>query len=113
MDFQLLVVTVKSDLTEKVVEAAKKVGAPGSTVLPAHGTGITEAKSFFGLDLDISTDVILLLLVKHLVDDVLQAINEAGEFDKPGTGIAFVVPVDKTIGLQPQIPHFNRMLKRH
>jgi nitrogen regulatory protein P-II 1 len=113
MDFQLLVVAVKSDLTQKVVEAAKKVGAPGSTVLPAHGTGITEAKTFFGLDLDISTDVILFLLEKHIVDDVLAAVNIAGDFEKPGTGIAFVLPVEKTLGLQAQMPHFKRMLKRH
>ncbi len=46
MDFQLLIATVKSDLTDKIVKAAKQAGAPGSTVMPAHGTGINEAKHF-------------------------------------------------------------------
>ena len=113
MDFQLIVTTVKSDLTEHVVKAAKKAGASGSTVLPAHGTGIHEAKSFFGLELDISTDVILFLLEEHLVDNVLQAINKKGDFDKPGTGIAFVLPVMKVLGLSTQIPHFQKMLNSH
>ena len=113
MDFQLIVTTVKSDLTEKIIKSAKKVGAPGSTVLPAHGTGIHEAKSFFGLEMDITTDMVLFLLEEHLVDDVLDAISRTGQFEKPGTGIAFVMPVGRVVGLQQQIPHFQRMLKSH
>jgi nitrogen regulatory protein P-II 1 len=113
MEFQLLIATVKSDLTEIIVKAAKKVGATGSTVLPAHGTGIHEAKSFLGIELDITTDMVIFLLGEHLVEDVLDAISKAGEFEKPGTGIAFVMPVVKVVGLQAQIPHFQRMLKRH
>lgn len=113
MNFQLIVTTVKSDLTENIVKAAKKAGAPGSTILPAHGTGIHEAKSFFGLELDISSDVILFLLEEHLVDTVLETIHQAGNFDKPGTGIAFVIPVVKTLGLQQQIVHFQKILKSH
>ena len=57
--------------------------------------------------------MVLFLLEEHLVDDVLEAISNKGGFDKPGTGIAFVMPVMKTIGLQQQMPHFQRMLKRH
>jgi nitrogen regulatory protein P-II 1 len=57
--------------------------------------------------------MVIFLLEEHLVEDVLEAIRKAGEFDKPGTGIAFVMPVMKVVGLQAQIPHFQRMLKRH
>ncbi|MBF0359308.1 MAG: P-II family nitrogen regulator [Magnetococcales bacterium] len=108
MDFQILIVTVKSDLTEKIVKAAKQAGAPGSTVMPAHGTGIYEAKTFFGLDLDIASDVIMFILKEKLVDGVLQAINTAGNFDKPGTGVAFVIPAIKTLGLQSQVMHYKK-----
>ena len=113
MDFQLLIVAVKSDLTEKIVKSAKQAGAPGSTVLSGYGTGIREAKSFFGLELDIATDMVLFLLEEHLVDNVLEAIRKKGDFDKPGTGMAFVMPVMKVVGLNNQLPHFQRMLKSH
>lgn len=113
MEFQLVVATVKTDLTEHIIKAAKKAGASGSTVLPAHGTGLHEAKSFFGLELDISSDVVLFLLEEHLVDGVLSAICVEGEFDKPGTGIAFVLPVLKAAGLNQQIAHFQSVLERH
>jgi nitrogen regulatory protein P-II 1 len=35
----------------------------------------------------------------------LEAIRVAGEFDKPGTGIAFVLPVEQVIGLESQLNH--------
>lgn len=45
----------------------------------------------------------MFLLGSHLVKPVLEAIRIAGEFHKPGTGIAFVLPVDEVIGLESQL----------
>jgi len=106
--FKIVVAMVKTDLTERVVDAAKAAGGTGATVIPAHGTGIHEAKTFFGLTLEVQTDVVLMLLEEHLVDAVMGAISEAGRFSRPGTGIAFVIPVDRAIGLESQIPYFER-----
>ena len=111
MAFQLVVAMVKSELTDRIVQAAKGAGAPGSTVLPAHGTGIHEAKTFFGMDLEIASDVILFLLTAELADKVLQAIRQEGRFDEPGTGIAFVIPVDRVVGLQGQNTPLQHMKK--
>ena len=62
-----------------------------------------EAKTFFDLSLEAQSDVLLFLLTEAFVDPVLKAINSAGEFQKPGTGIAFVIPVDRAIGLESQM----------
>ena len=45
----------------------------------------------------------MFLLEEALVDKVMTAIGEAGEFTEPGTGIAFTVPVDGTVGLESQL----------
>jgi nitrogen regulatory protein PII len=94
---------VKPDLTEGVVNAAKQAGATGATVVPASGTGVREAKTFFGLTLDVRTDIVLFLLSPEAVDPVLDAVERAGRFSEPGTGIAFVVPVDRAAGLESQM----------
>jgi nitrogen regulatory protein PII len=112
MKFKIIISTVKTDLTDGVVEAAKAAGGTGATIIPARGTGIREAKTFFGLTLEARSDVILLLLEEHLVDRVIEAIRAAGEFDKPGTGMAFVVPIDRAVGLQSQIDHFREAASR-
>jgi nitrogen regulatory protein PII len=94
---------VKPDLTDKVVDSAKKAGATGATIIPASGTGAGEAKTFFGLSLDIRTEVVLFLVSDTMVEPILSAIKKAGRFSEPGTGIAIVIPVDQTAGMESQI----------
>ena len=94
---------VKPDLTDMVVNSAKEVGATGATIIPASGTGAQEAKTFFGLSLDIRTDVVLFLVDNEIVEPVLSAIKEAGRFNEPGTGIAFVLAVEQTAGFESQL----------
>ena len=109
MKFYLIVSTVKPDYTDNIVDAAKEAGAPGATIIPARGVGVKEAKTFFGLALEAQSDVLLFLLTERLVEPVLEAINRAGEFQKPGTGIAFVLPVDRAIGLESQMDRFRHI----
>ena len=103
MEFKCILAMVKPDLTDSVVTAAKEAGATGATILPGKGTGIHEAKTFFGLTLDVPTDVILFLLKDALVAPVLAAVERAGRFSEPGTGISFVMPVDGVLGLDSQL----------
>lgn len=113
MRFKLILASVKSDITDKVVDAAKKVGATGATIIPARGTGINEAKTFFGLTLEAQTDIIMFLVEEHIVTKVLDAIKQAGEFHKPGTGIAFVLPVEHVVGLESQMETFKQEVRKN
>lgn len=97
-----IVTMVKPDYTDKVVQAAKKAGATGATIIDAAGTGAREAKTFFGLSLDVRTEVVLFLVKEDIVAPVLEAIHEAGRFHEPGTGIAFVLAVEAAIGVESQ-----------
>ena len=107
MKLYLIVSTVKPDHTDNVVDAAKAAGATGATIIPARGVGVHEAKTFFDLSLEAHSDVLLFLLTEALVDPVLEAIDRTGEFQKPGTGMAFVIPVDRAIGLESQMDRFR------
>jgi nitrogen regulatory protein PII len=102
MAYKSIVTMVKPDLTDVVVNSAKQVGATGATIIPASGTGAHEAKTFFGLILDIRTDVVIFLVDGEMVESVLSAIKEAGRFNEPGTGIAFVIAVEQTVGFESQ-----------
>ncbi len=107
MAYKSIVAMVKPDLTNMVVNSAKEVGATGATIIPASGTGAHEAKTFFGLSLDIRTDVVIFLVDDEIVEPVLSAIKEAGRFNEPGTGIAFVFAVEQIAGFESQLskPH--------
>ena len=110
MRFKLIMAPVKTDKTDKVIDAAKQAGATGATIIPARGTGIHEAKTFFGLTLEAQTDIIMFLIEENAVQDILDAIKVAGKFHKPGTGIAFVLPVEQMIGLESQVEKIKEKL---
>ncbi len=112
MRFKLVLSSVKSDITDHIVDEAKNAGATGATIIPARGTGIKEAKTFFGLSLEAQTDIILFLVEEHLVTKILDAIKEAGKFHKPGTGIAFVIPVEHVVGLESQMEKFEKEVRK-
>ena len=103
MTHKCILAMVKPNLTDKVVESAKRAGATGATIIAASGTGAGEAKSFFGLSLDIRTDLILFLVNETSVETILSVIREAGHFSEPGTGIAMVLPVEQTAGMESQL----------
>jgi len=111
MKFKVILASVKTNITDAVVDAAKAAGATGATIISARGTGMREAKTFFGLSLEEPTDIIMFLLEEHIVRPVLDAITTAGKFDKPGTGIAFVLPVESAVGLESQMERFKQEVR--
>ncbi|MEN8263687.1 MAG: P-II family nitrogen regulator [Nitrospirota bacterium] len=111
MKFKVILASVKADITDRVVDAAKEAGATGATIIPARGTGIHEAKTFFGLTLEDQSDIIMFLIEEHVVNTILDAIKTAGEFHKPGTGIAFVLPVEHVTGLESQMERFKEEVR--
>ena len=104
MGFKLLISMVKPGVTDDIVDAAKDAGAKGATIIPGHGTGRREAKTFCGLTLEEQTDVVLILLDESYVEPVMAAISREGQFHKPGTGIAFTLPVEAVTGFAGKVP---------
>ena len=107
MKFKLILAFVKPNISDNVVDAMKKAGATGATIIPGRGTGIHEAKSFFGLTIEDHTEIILFLVEEHVVEKFMKVITKAGEFNLPGTGIAFVLPVEHIAGLESQMKKFK------
>ena len=103
MAYKSIIAMVKPNLTNRVVNSAKQIGAAGATIIPASGTGAREAKTFFGLSLDIRTDLVIFLVDSEIVEQVLSSIQKAGRFSEPGTGIAFVLAVEQTAGFESQL----------
>ena len=69
----------------------------------ARGEGSEGHKSFFGLSLVSQTDVVMLLVERHMSRDILEKIGAVGEFDeKPGTGLAIQLDVEDAIGVMRQ-----------
>ena len=67
MHFKLIIAFLEDSKTDKVMEAARKAGATGATVINnARGEGLLKSKTFFGLSLETQRDVVLFLVEKNI-----------------------------------------------
>ena len=105
MHFKMIIVFAEDEKTDDIMDAARKAGATGATVLSqVRGEGIEEAKTFFGLNLESQRDMLLFLVEEHLARDILECIADMGGFEeKPGAGIAFQLDVEDALGVSGQI----------
>jgi nitrogen regulatory protein PII len=105
MHFKLIVSLAEDEKTEQIMQAARKAGATGATVLEqARGQGLKTSRTFFGLNLETQRDMLLFLVEEHLCRNILETIAEIGQFDStPGAGIAFQIDVEDAVGVGQQV----------
>ncbi|AXJ00519.1 nitrogen regulatory protein P-II family [Cyclonatronum proteinivorum] len=97
--FQLIVSIVDKGSCDKVVEASRKAGAEGGTIIYGRGTGIREKTKLFSMLIEPEKEVVLTLIPEKKTELVLKEIVEATELNQPGKGIAFVLNVESTAGI--------------
>ena len=93
---------VNSGYSEAVMDAAKKLGARGGTVINARGTASKEAETFFHITIQPEKEIVMILVPKKIKDAVLHALYKEVGLDTPGQGIAFSVPVDSVVGVSDE-----------
>lgn len=105
MHFKLIIIMAEDKRTKDILEAARKAGTTGCTVLnQARGEGVSPAKTFLGLSMDSQVDVIMLLAEEHMSREIMEQVALAGHFeDTPGSGIAIQIDVEDAIGVSHQI----------
>lgn len=98
-DMSLIITIVAKGWGDKVLEASLKAGAEGGTIMLGRGAGIHEKTKILGICVEPEKEVVLSKVYRDKEEAILQAIVDAADLDKPGTGIAFVVPVEKVVGV--------------
>lgn len=98
-EFQLIVAVVETGRASALMDAARKAGAEGGTIFHGRGTGIHEHNKFFGTPIEPEKEILMILIEKAHTDSVLEAVLRAGELDKPGRGMAFVLDVSGVAGI--------------
>lgn len=90
---------VERGKADMIVKAAKKAGASGATIFFARGTGETEAKRFFNINVESAKEVIIILADTNEKDKIVEAMTDAGKINDAGTGIIFTLNIEDLIGL--------------
>lgn len=95
----LIVSIVRKGWGSSVLQASVKVGARGGTVLYGRGAGINEQEKIFGMSIEPEKEIVLTIVRVDQVDTVLDEIVRAAELSTTGRGIAFVLPVERVVGV--------------
>ena len=95
----LIVSIVRKGWGSTVLEASVQAGARGGTVLFGRGAGINEQEKIFGMSIEPEKEIVLTVAYSDQIDAILQEIVRAADLNDTGRGIAFVVPVEKVVGV--------------
>jgi nitrogen regulatory protein P-II 1 len=100
----LIVSVVRKGWGSTVLQASVKAGAQGGTVLIGRGAGVNEQERIFGVSIEPEKEIILTVVRAEQADAILAEIVRAAELNDVGRGIAFVLPVEKLVG----VAHFMK-----
>jgi nitrogen regulatory protein PII len=100
--FELVVCIVNAGFSQVVVEAARKAGARGGTIIRGRGSANPEAEEFFGVTIQPDKEIVLTLVPTDIKDEVLRTIYQESGLSKEGQGIAFTVPVERATAIRTE-----------
>ena len=104
MHFKLIIALIEDAHSDEIMEAARNAGAMGATLISqARGEGVEAAKTFLGLTLEEQCDMLLFLVEEHLSRSILETIENVGNLEAKGRGIAFQIDVEDAVGVSHQI----------
>lgn len=102
-EYELIVLIVSEGYATNAMDAAKRVGANGGTLINGIGLGSEEATKFLGITIEPEKDVVLILTEKEEKKKVMQEVTDAVGLSHEGRGICFSIPADNVVGLTEKI----------
>jgi nitrogen regulatory protein PII len=98
-DASLIVSIVRKGWGSTVLDASVKAGARGGTVLFGRGAGINEQEKIFGMSIEPEKEIVLTVAYSDRIEAILDEIVRSAQLNSTGKGIAFVVPVERVVGI--------------
>jgi nitrogen regulatory protein PII len=101
----LIITIVAKGWGDSVLESSIKAGAQGGTILFGRGVGVHEKQKILGIAIEPEKEIVLTVTYKDKTEEILQSIIQSCKLEKPGAGIAFMLPVEKVCGISHLTNH--------
>lgn len=98
--YHLIITIVLEGHLEQVMNAAKRVGATGGTVIRGRGLGNKEAVKFLGFELEPGRELVLNIVEDKIKTKVMEEITKEVGIKTKGKGVCISLPVDSAIGFK-------------
>lgn len=90
--YEMINVIVNKGYAEDAMDAARKAGAGGGTIIGARGTAREGDAKFFGVEIVPEKEMLMILVPVEKKSDIVNAISSLPCFAKAGSGIVFCNP---------------------
>ncbi len=102
-DVSLLTCVVQSGFSDKILKAARDVGATSGAISHrARGVGVRERLGLLGVAVEAEKEVISILVSSEQRDLVYDTVYRAGGLNVPGRGFVFLTTLEKASTYLPE-----------
>ena len=98
--FEVIFCIINEGFSDVVMNAARKEGASGGTILKGRGVAGRDAQEKFKIEIQPEKEIVMMVVPKEIKDAVLRSVNAFAGLSQEGQGIAFSLPVERAIGLK-------------
>ena len=102
--FEVILCIVNKGFADRAMDAARAAGARGGTILHGRGTAAPDAERLFGITIQPEKEIVMILVADEIRDAVLKSLYDTVGSGTDAQGIAFSLPVDRTVGLAASHP---------
>ena len=95
----LVAVVMERGYTNLAMDAARKAGAHGGTVIAARGVAEDQVKRFFGIEIQAEREIVFLIVRSEQRQEVMAALTRAVGMKTRSCGLVLSLPVSEAIGL--------------
>ncbi len=96
---ELIISIANRGFSDLVMEAARKAGAAGGTILHARGSAADKAEKFFGITIQPEKELVLIVAARPISRSIMAAIDEAAGVHTEARAVSFTLPVSGIAGM--------------
>ncbi len=96
--YHLIITSVLEGYSETVINAAKKGGASGGTVINGRSLG-TETENFLKMKIEPEKDIVLIIAPEYKKNNIMHSITQKSGIKTEAKGVCLSIPIDSIIGI--------------
>ncbi|MDR3209376.1 MAG: hypothetical protein LBT36_01965 [Oscillospiraceae bacterium] len=97
--YTLVLAIMNQGFSDTLMNAARKAGAGGGTILNARGTVSPEREKFYGISIQAEKEIVAIIIEKERQRELLRALNAVCGVNTPAHGILLALPIESCEGL--------------
>ena len=98
-EYALIWVSVAGGYSDDVVDAARKAGAKGGTVMKGRRRSSERVRHHFGISMQEEQDFVMVVVPREKKNDTMSAIMDACGLQTKAHGVVWALPIDEVMGL--------------